>query len=144
MISGNSSCICEQSLLPPPLLLLLPPPPQLLPLLLLRQVHLEHSGHLVSVQLFTSADDVQAAVQSFAADVVVCPFLKDFIPASIYSIVTCLVVHPGVMGDRGPSSLDWAISEGQQRWGVTVLQVRMNSSYMQRVNQCVCTTKLST
>ena len=26
------------------------------------------------------------------------------------------------MGDRGPSSLDWAIHEGVDQWGVTVLQ----------------------
>jgi putative two-component system hydrogenase maturation factor HypX/HoxX len=32
------------------------------------------------------------------------------------------VVHPGPPGDRGPSSLDWAILEGKTEWGVTVLQ----------------------
>jgi putative two-component system hydrogenase maturation factor HypX/HoxX len=31
-------------------------------------------------------------------------------------------VHPGIVGDRGPSSLDWAIQEGVSEWGVTVLQ----------------------
>ena len=34
----------------------------------------------------------------------------------------CLIVHPGVRGDRGPSALDWAILNREQRWGVTVLQ----------------------
>lgn len=34
----------------------------------------------------------------------------------------CLIVHPGPFGDRGPSSLDWAIQEGADTWGVTVLQ----------------------
>ncbi len=34
----------------------------------------------------------------------------------------CLVVHPGIVGDRGPSALDWAISESEHEWGVTVLQ----------------------
>jgi putative two-component system hydrogenase maturation factor HypX/HoxX len=34
----------------------------------------------------------------------------------------CLVVHPGIPGDRGPSALDWAIHRGDAQWGVTVLQ----------------------
>jgi putative two-component system hydrogenase maturation factor HypX/HoxX len=32
------------------------------------------------------------------------------------------VVHPGIVGDRGPSALDWALQEGAAAWGVTVLQ----------------------
>ena len=31
-------------------------------------------------------------------------------------------MHPGPKGDRGPSSLDWAIELGADRWGVTVLE----------------------
>ena len=34
----------------------------------------------------------------------------------------CFIVHPGPRGDRGPSSLDWAIMGDAERWGVTVLQ----------------------
>lgn len=75
------------------------------------------------LQLFTSAEEVELAAQLFSPDVIICPFLKDFVPSSIYKRHTCLVVHPGLMGDKGPSSLDWAITEGKERWGVTVLQV---------------------
>ena len=31
-------------------------------------------------------------------------------------------MHPGIVGDRGPSALDWAIMNGEREWGVTVLQ----------------------
>ncbi len=31
------------------------------------------------------------------------------------------ILHPGPEGDRGPSSLDWAISDGEPEWGVTAL-----------------------
>jgi putative two-component system hydrogenase maturation factor HypX/HoxX len=55
-------------------------------------------------------------------DLVIAPFLKRAIPASIWTKHVCLVVHPGVTGDRGPSALDWAIQEGAAEWGVTVLQ----------------------
>ena len=52
----------------------------------------------------------------------VAPYLKRAIPESLWSARPCLVVHPGIRGDRGPSSLDWAIHDGEDRWGVTVLQ----------------------
>ena len=55
-------------------------------------------------------------------ELIVCPFLKKFIPESIWSQHRCLVVHPGPRGDRGPSSLDWAIELGMDEWGVTVLE----------------------
>ena len=48
--------------------------------------------------------------------------LKKLIPESIWSSHRCLIVHPGPKGDRGPSSLDWAIELGMDEWGVTVLE----------------------
>jgi AMP-binding enzyme len=50
------------------------------------------------------------------------PMLTTAIPADIWSACPCFIVHPGPPGDRGPSSLDWAIMSGASRWGVTVLQ----------------------
>ena len=52
----------------------------------------------------------------------VAPFLQRAIPADVWQRVPCFIVHPGVPGDRGPSSLDWAIHDGEATWGVTVLQ----------------------
>ena len=49
-------------------------------------------------------------------------FLKRAIPEDIWRRYRCLIVHPGMIGDRGPSALDWAILEGKKAWGVTVLQ----------------------
>ena len=48
--------------------------------------------------------------------------LKKIIPESVWRRHRCLVVHPGPAGDRGPSSLDWAIELGLREWGVTVLE----------------------
>jgi putative two-component system protein, hydrogenase maturation factor HypX/HoxX len=53
---------------------------------------------------------------------VIAPMLTTAIPADIWSACRCFIVHPGPRGDRGPSSLDWAIMDGASRWGVTVLQ----------------------
>ena len=36
----------------------------------------------------------------------------------------CLIVHPGIRGDKGPSALDWAILEDAPRWGVTLIEAR--------------------
>ena len=79
-------------------------------------------GHEVAVE-FDIADSVaEEAVDLFHPDLIVAPYLRRAIPESIWSKHVCLVVHPGIVGDRGPSALDWAITEGEREWGVTVLQ----------------------
>src|SRR5213078_1583857 len=42
--------------------------------------------------------------------------------ACIWQQHTCIIVHPGITGDRGPSSFDWAILNASKEWGVTLLQ----------------------
>ena len=79
-------------------------------------------GHLLSIE-FDIADSVtEEAVALFRPDLIVAPYLRRAIPESVWRRHTCLVVHPGVVGDRGPSALDWAILRGEAEWGVTVLQ----------------------
>ncbi|MFZ2269686.1 MAG: hydrogenase maturation protein [Azonexus sp.] len=83
---------------------------------------LSRCGHEISIE-FDIADAVaEEAVALFKPDLIIAPFLKRAIPASIWSRHTCLILHPGIVGDRGPSALDWAIQKGESEWGVTVLQ----------------------
>ncbi|MCL2523968.1 MAG: enoyl-CoA hydratase-related protein [Betaproteobacteria bacterium] len=83
---------------------------------------LAERGHLLSVE-FDIADAVtEEAVALFRPDLIIAPYLRRAIPASIWSRHCCLIVHPGIVGDRGPAALDWAISERRPEWGVTVLQ----------------------
>ena len=83
---------------------------------------LREDGHEVSVE-FDIADSVaEEAVALFAPEVIVAPFLKRAVPESIWRRHLTLIVHPGIVGDRGPSALDWAILNGEATWGVTVLQ----------------------
>jgi putative two-component system hydrogenase maturation factor HypX/HoxX len=85
-------------------------------------VELTTRGHEVSVE-FDIADSVtEEAVALFKPELVIAPFLKRAIPESVWRRHVCLVVHPGIAGDRGPSALDWAIQDGETEWGVTVLQ----------------------
>lgn len=58
----------------------------------------------------------------FQPELIICPFLTHRIPDDIWQSYRCLVVHPGIEGDRGPSSLDWAIQTQLTEWGVTLLQ----------------------
>ncbi|MFG2196532.1 enoyl-CoA hydratase-related protein [Streptomyces sp. NPDC048639] len=78
--------------------------------------------HTVEVELAVSDEAVREAVRRHAPDLVVAPMLTTAIPQDVWAEHTCLVVHPGPPGDRGPSSLDWAVHEGVPQWGVTVLQ----------------------
>jgi len=85
-------------------------------------IELGNWGHEVSLELDVNDAVTREAVQRFAPDLVVAPFLKRAIPEDVWRRVRCLVVHPGIVGDRGPSALDWAVLRGESRWGVTVLQ----------------------
>ena len=85
-------------------------------------VALTELGHQVAVAVVGSDAEMEAAVAEHQPGLIVCPFLKRMIPKSIWSRHRCLIVHPGPVGDRGPSSLDWAIELGAQAWGVTVLE----------------------
>ncbi|MEW8494537.1 MAG: enoyl-CoA hydratase-related protein [Candidatus Thiodiazotropha taylori] len=85
-------------------------------------VELEALGHQVSVEFDINDSVAREAVLLATPDLIIAPFLKRAIPESIWRQHSCFVVHPGIPGDRGPSSLDWAILQGRTRWGVTVLQ----------------------
>ena len=89
-----------------------------------QRVHVELAdrGHEVSVELALADEVMREAIRRFGPELVIAPMLTTAIPADIWSARPCLIVHPGPRGDRGPSSLDWAIMEGAGRWGVTVLQ----------------------
>ncbi len=85
-------------------------------------VELTRLGHEVSVGLATSERAMFEAVEHHSPELIVAPMLKRAIPEGIWREHVCIIVHPGPRGDRGPSSLDWAILEGHERWGVTLLQ----------------------
>ncbi len=85
-------------------------------------VELEERGHVLSVEFDVNDATTIEAVELFAPDVILAPFLKRAIPHEIWKNHLCLIVHPGIEGDRGPSAVDWAILREEKQWGVTVLQ----------------------
>ena len=66
----------------------------------------------VIVVIASSEEVMLEAVEREHPDLIVAPMLIKVIPASIWQHNTCIIVHPGIKGDRGPSSLDWAILNG--------------------------------
>jgi putative two-component system protein, hydrogenase maturation factor HypX/HoxX len=86
------------------------------------QIALSELGHEITVAVVDSGAAMEAAVARHRPELIACPILKKLIPESIWAHHRCLVVHPGPLGDRGPSSLDWAIELGAEEWGVTVLE----------------------
>lgn len=85
---------------------------------------LRQAGHRPSVVLFTGEEDVCRQIEEADADLVICPFLKDRVPQQLWRHPKrpVVIIHPGIVGDRGASALDWAISKELKRWGVTALQ----------------------
>ncbi len=85
-------------------------------------IELRAAGHDVRVRLAGDAEAIQAAAAADDPDLIVCPFLRERVPSSVWTRYRTVIIHPGPVGDRGPSSLDWAITEDATTWGVTALQ----------------------
>ena len=65
------------------------------------QVELADRGHAVAVHVATSDEGMVAAVHTRQPDLIVAPMLKRAIPRAIWQRHICLIVHPGIRGDRG-------------------------------------------
>lgn len=83
---------------------------------------LAQAGHHVSVEFDINDRVTEEAVALWRPALVIAPFLKRRIPDSVWQRVRCIVIHPGIAGDRGPSALDWAITNNETRWGVTAIE----------------------
>jgi putative two-component system hydrogenase maturation factor HypX/HoxX len=53
-------------------------------------------------------------------DIILCPFLKSYLPAQIYQNYPTYILHPAPIGDRGAFSLEYALN--QKKWGVVWLR----------------------
>jgi putative two-component system hydrogenase maturation factor HypX/HoxX len=82
---------------------------------------LRADGHDVTRQTADSDAAIRVAVAATDPDVIICPFLKERVPEDVWRSRPTVILHPGPEGDRGPSSLDWAISDAEPEWGVTAL-----------------------
>ena len=88
----------------------------------LAHVWLKASHFEVAVATATTAETMRQAVTQFQPDLILCPMLAQVIPRDIWENHTCIIIHPGIAGDRGPNSLDWAILNEEKEWGVIAVQ----------------------
>lgn len=85
---------------------------------------LREQGHEVGVELapaHSAPESLTRAVERIDPDLILCPFLKHRVPEEVWRRWTTVIVHPGPVGDRGPSSLDHTLLGQGPRWGVTAL-----------------------
>ena len=75
-----------------------------------------------------SAEGMTAFAEQAAVDVIFCPFLKEVVPPGVCDRWTTWIPHPGVRGDAGPSSLSWALLDGERTWGVTMVRAEPAAS----------------
>ena len=78
--------------------------------------YLKDNGFSVDV-VYATSKTRDEEIASFAPELILCPFLKHYIPASIYEVYPTFVYHPGLRGDRGAYSLEWALWEENKEWG---------------------------
>lgn len=84
-------------------------------------------GETVSVCFSVSESKMLKEIQNFDPELILCPFLKVYLPASIYEKYPTYIFHPGPKGDRGPNALEYALQSHTKKWGIVVL--RANSEY---------------
>ena len=85
-------------------------------------IELDQLNHQVYVVIPKSSEQLISETNQFKPELIIAPFLTSKIPKEIYKNYKCLIVHPGIKGDRGASSLDWAILNQEKTWGVTILE----------------------
>jgi putative two-component system protein, hydrogenase maturation factor HypX/HoxX len=85
-------------------------------------IELSERGHEIEVHVMSSAEILEATVAKYDPELIIAPFLKIGVPETVWKKIPVFIVHPGIKGDRGPSSLDWAIMNNYDEWGVTILQ----------------------
>ncbi len=90
-------------------------------------VRLKDKGHCLGVAFSINDTQMINEVKAFSPELILSPFLKNFIPKTIYENYPTYIFHPGPRGDRGPSSLEYALKSHSKEWGVVIL--RANELY---------------
>jgi putative two-component system hydrogenase maturation factor HypX/HoxX len=88
---------------------------------------LQDRGDDVSVCFAISEVQMLEEIEDFVPELILCPFLKRYLPPSIYESYPTYIFHPGPRGDRGPNALEYALQSHTKEWGLVIL--RANSEY---------------
>jgi len=88
---------------------------------------LNNSGNEVVVCFAINEVQMLEEIEAFEPEIILCPFLKAYLPASVYDNYPTYIFHPAPRGDRGAYSLEYALKSQTKEWGIVVL--RANSEY---------------
>ena len=80
-------------------------------------VALKDKGYKVDITYAINPTQIQKEIKSFNPQIILCPFLKSYIPKEIYESYPTFIFHPAPRGDRGAYSLDYAIFNQEKEWG---------------------------
>ncbi len=83
--------------------------------------------HSLSVLFAINDKQMAEEINAFKPEIILCPFLKAFIPSAIYETYPTYIFHPGPIGDRGPNALEYALKHHTKQWGIVIL--RANEMY---------------
>lgn len=83
---------------------------------------LHRRGHHVTTAIALTDDATTDAAFRTQPDLILCPYLRERVPERVWRRWRTIIIHPGPVGDRGPSALDYAIMDRAPVWGVTALQ----------------------
>jgi len=90
-------------------------------------VALRDRGFLVNVTYAINPTQMQEEIEAFNPQIILCPFLKSYLPKEIYENYPTFIFHPAPIGDRGAYSLDYAVFNEEKFWGGVWL--RANALY---------------
>jgi len=88
---------------------------------------LKNRDHQVAVAYAINEAQMLEEIEAFEPELILCPFLKAYLPESIYENYPIYIFHPGPRGDRGPNALEYALQSHTKEWGIVIL--RANAEY---------------
>ncbi|WP_456429364.1 enoyl-CoA hydratase-related protein [Nitratifractor sp.] len=79
-------------------------------------------GHEVCVVYAVSPEQMAREIEARNPEIVLCPYLRRYIPPEVYTLRPTYIFHPGPRGDRGPDSLEHALRLDTEKWGAVWLE----------------------
>ncbi len=83
---------------------------------------LKDRGEVVAVAFAISEAQMLEEIEAFDPELILCPFLKYYLPSSIYENYPTYIFHPGPKGDRGANALEYALQSHTKEWGLVILK----------------------
>jgi len=78
---------------------------------------LKEKAYQVNITYAINPTQIQEEIEAFNPQIILCPFLKSYLPKEIYENYPTFIFHPAPIGDRGAYSLDYVIANQEKEWG---------------------------